>query len=576
MMRLVTAALMILGVGFAGCVGGPSGADAPAAELIAPMAKRAGVPSIPAELAEIRPFEASAPDGVALRGHVYLPAGDGPFATILEYVPYWNQGGSLGPSDGYATQADGRQTMRGMYQHLIDHGYAVAFVNARGSGLSEGCFSYVNFEKDGPDANAVVDALAAQGWSNGRVGMLGISYGAATQYAAVASHPSERLAAAVAVSGEWDEWNMAGEWGTADTAFYHPMYRNVWQGLGVMGPTYGMAPTTNWCPETAEDAAGYWDLAVSGDKTPFFQGRDLRDGLATTHVPFFYTFGLTDCDGGHKRQAWDLWDVLPEDIPKRAMLGEWCHEYPTGDEEWFLTEHALPWFDHFLRGGPAVETGVVDYLTQQEWWHTATAWPPEGEEVRLYLSDGTLVLDGEDAAVSDHVMINFDRSNGRPSYCNPGGLNLYFTHDDAIFTSPPLAHDVLLAGEFHMNFSPSSSEPNGNVHVSLYATDEVDLCEDPFGDASLLRHGRTDLRHRGHLFQGEDFPVHQPTPMHVRGLPMATTVLAGQRLVISISAGTPDTFPAEHQPIITVHTGPQTDSFLSLNVVDGQLAFEAD
>lgn len=573
-MRALLACMLVTSA-FVGCIGAepPDTEPEPEDEPIEPTAQRAGVDQIPAELDEILDFETQADDGVALRGHVYLPEGEGPFATVLEFLPYWNQGGR-GPSDGWVTEEDGRRTMQGVYQHLMDQGYAVAFVNTRGTGISDGCYSYMNHEKNGPDANAVVDALADEPWSNGKVGMVGVSYGAATQFAVLAYEPSEHLAASVAVSGEWDEWNFLGEWGTADHgAFQHPTYRNVMQGLGPTGPFYGQPPTANWCDETVRDATGWWTLATHGDKTPFFDQLDLREGLEETDVPFFYTFGLTDCEGGHKRQVWDLWERLPEDQEKRAMVGEWCHGYPTGDGDWFIQEHALPWFDHYLRGGPPVETGVVDYQDQQETWHEAQAWPPAGNETRLHLSDGTLTLDPDAAASSEQRMVNNDRSDPAPSTCNADDT-IYTSTDDAIFVSPPLAQDVLLAGDFHVNFTATSTAPDGNVKAALYAVEGSGLCEDPGAEVRELRHGRTDLRHRGHLFQGEDFPVGEPAPMHVRGLPMATQAQAGERLVLSISAGTDDAVSAGYQPVITLHTGSEQGSFLTLPLVDGELVFE--
>src|SRR3712207_7056581 len=53
---------------------------------------------------EVIPFEAKGRDGTPLLGHVYLPAGPRPFATVLELSPYW---GGVNPSTESQRDGDG-------------------------------------------------------------------------------------------------------------------------------------------------------------------------------------------------------------------------------------------------------------------------------------------------------------------------------------------------------------------------------------------------------------------------------------------------------------------------------------
>lgn len=112
-----------------------------------------------------------APDGVELAVDVLLPAGEGAFPVVVVRTPY----GRMGPTP----------TARGTW--LVERGYGVALVDVRGRGDSGGIWR--PFVRDLDDAYAVIEWIAAQTWSNGRVGMLGGSYGGLTQWWTVAARP---------------------------------------------------------------------------------------------------------------------------------------------------------------------------------------------------------------------------------------------------------------------------------------------------------------------------------------------------------------------------------------------------
>lgn len=67
-------------------------------------------------------------------------------------------------------------------------GYAVANLDTRGGGRSEGRGDLLS-DQEAADIAEVIAWLAAQPWSNGRVGMLGVSYLALSQYRVAALNP---------------------------------------------------------------------------------------------------------------------------------------------------------------------------------------------------------------------------------------------------------------------------------------------------------------------------------------------------------------------------------------------------
>lgn len=115
-------------------------------------------------------------DGTRLRYHLVLPEGPGPFPTVINY-------------DGYAAGSDVYGNgVRNFAPTLLERGYALLGVSVRGTGCSDGEFKL--FEpKIGEDGYDAVEWAAAQPFSNGRIGMLGTSFGGITQLHTASQRP---------------------------------------------------------------------------------------------------------------------------------------------------------------------------------------------------------------------------------------------------------------------------------------------------------------------------------------------------------------------------------------------------
>ena len=107
-------------------------------------------------------------DGIRLGTDIYLPMQDGkplnePLPTILERRPYNKDG------------------CRSSGQYYASHGYAFVAQDTRGRYKSEGIWHMLT--DDGPDGADAAAWIAAQTWSNGKIGMIGTSYVGGTQHA---------------------------------------------------------------------------------------------------------------------------------------------------------------------------------------------------------------------------------------------------------------------------------------------------------------------------------------------------------------------------------------------------------
>ena len=96
-------------------------------------------------------------DNIRLDTNVFLPPDGGRFPTVLIRTPY-GKGPDLPVS----------------YRSFIHHGYAVVMQDVRGRYGSAGVFNVLN--QEGPDGYDTLNWIAAQPWSDGKVGMIGGSY----------------------------------------------------------------------------------------------------------------------------------------------------------------------------------------------------------------------------------------------------------------------------------------------------------------------------------------------------------------------------------------------------------------
>jgi uncharacterized protein len=109
-------------------------------------------------------------DGVHLNATLYRPAGQtGPLPVVFTLTPYI--------SDSYHPRA----------MYFARHGYVFALVDVRGRGNSEGEFEPM--ANEGRDGHDVVEWLAAQPWSDGKVTMWGGSYAGFDQWSTLKEFP---------------------------------------------------------------------------------------------------------------------------------------------------------------------------------------------------------------------------------------------------------------------------------------------------------------------------------------------------------------------------------------------------
>jgi uncharacterized protein len=520
-----------------------------ASMLVALCLAAAAAPAPAAEF-ETLPFEATAEDGTVLRGHVFLPKqAPRPLATILQHSPYFGQpDAAFGNPQGVPTEEWGASSEA---EPFLDAGYALAAVNMRGTGRSDGCMRFGD-EVDERDAATVVQGIAAQPWSNGRVGMYGHSFPAWTQLMAAAAH-APALRAIVPTSGVTDLWSLLTRRGAPLTG-----------GLGTgFAPAFtlltGHQPPEAFgqlCPELLEHYRGNAEAHVNGDRNAFFEARDLRKRLAGTHVAIMTSIGIiSGINDGHILQLDDVWGTLRPDRT-RFVLGQWSHETPA-DYNPGWEQKVMAWYDHHLRDGPqTVPGGVVEYQDDSDAWHTSDRWPPPRRIQTLHLSGDEVVPEGENVEEVDASFQSADNDPGLKTDQPDEKVRLYNSTcgpHQVLFTSRPLAEDALIAGNFEVELDLSSTLPGGNLSLFLWRTAGDGSCPDQ--TATWFGRALMDLRHWETPGRSRDFPVMTPTRVSFRSHPLAAAVRKGERIVVAIGGGSSELEPDERHPRITVMGG---------------------
>src|SRR6185436_90376 len=122
----------------------------------------------------------------------------------LERTPY----GKDEPSRSERTHDDPRPLSRAeVARPFVERGYVVVYQDCRGRHASEG--EFVKYLSDAEDGHDTCAWIVGQPWSNGAIGMKGLSYAAHTQMAA-ASLGAPGLRAMVGDSGGFSNAYQSG------------------------------------------------------------------------------------------------------------------------------------------------------------------------------------------------------------------------------------------------------------------------------------------------------------------------------------------------------------------------------
>ncbi|HKE15462.1 MAG TPA: CocE/NonD family hydrolase, partial [Kofleriaceae bacterium] len=436
-------------------------------------------------------------DGVSLAANLFRPDGSGHFPVIVEATPY------------------GREEA-GRYQRgrlLASRGYAYVVYDCRGRHDSGGEFR--PFARDGADGRDVIEWAAAQPWSNGRVGMLGASYGGAAAWLTAVERPPHLRAMAVATpmpdpfrnvpyqNGalvlpivEWLRLTAGRTNGNVDDLPRRTMYARLPLADIDLG-TGGRLPIwREWVQHSTAD--DYWQAAS-------YEAR-----LGRVAVPVLHVTGWYDDDQPGALRAFAALGRLGR-RDQKLVVGPWPHDVNTGKTSIGPYEFGpgsridlgaleLRWFDRHLRGihnGVDREPPVRVFVMGANRWREASAWPlPEAAPTSFYFhSGGRAATSSGDGSLSTarpgagEAPDRYVYDPARPApFLIPGDFHQLGAAEDyraveerrdvLVYTTPPLTAPVEIDGPVRVTLFAASSAPD---------TDFVAMLVDVFPDGSAIR-----------------------------------------------------------------------------------------
>jgi hypothetical protein len=339
----------------------------------------------------------------------------------------------------------------------VPAGYAVVRVDARGWGRSPGLIDPYS-ARGTEDFYQCIEWAGTQSWCNGRVGLLGISYYAITQWL-VAGRQPPHLAAMVPWEGLGDAYRdnyyHGGILATGVDVWYRRIVTSVQHGRGTRGPVNPLTGELVAGSETLSDeelADRRRDFPAKVRSHPLDDEfhRERSADWAAIEVPFLAA-GNWGGQGKHLRGA-------TEAFTRAASPQKWLEIH--GDAHWveFYTDYGMArqrrFLDHFLKGvdngWPAeppvhlrVRTldGFVD-RDEGEWPLARTRW------TRLFLDAGAGRLGPEPAAAA-------------------GSAEFAALGDGCTFRTGPLGEETEITGPVAARLFVSSSTADADLFLVL-------------------------------------------------------------------------------------------------------------
>jgi X-Pro dipeptidyl-peptidase len=464
--------------------------------------------------------------------------------------------------------------------HWVPLGYARAYADVIGTGNSGGCYDYGG-NREKRTGHDVVEWLARQLWTTGKVGMLGGSYDGTTQYATAITHP-RGLAAIVpeAAISRWYDYAYAGGIRYTDTD----------EDLGHEGPgaagdegvdtplgfDYGFAipppadvQDADWQQRVGSTIRPCDELAHTGEAynlTPDYDGfwldRDYVKDLPSVHIPVLVASNWGDWNVKQKN-GWDAYHALTHSICRKLYMGtRWAgHGTPPGAA---YSQTVDRWFARWLKGErngvermPAVTSQTSDdkkalsYLAGPE---------PRPASLPLYLGGdvgaGTLSPAPRDATKGGTVAISYlDTGTNTEAFA---ATHPYATGPYLAFTSPVLKRDVRVFGRPTLRLWSAVSAQWETITPSLLDLDPAKYggsgaatsATDPSAAVALTR-GWLDSRYRDGLDHEVPMTPNALTSMSIALFPTDYTVRKGHRLVLLVQSEDLDWAIAKPDPART-------------------------
>ena len=454
-------------------------------------------------------------DGVHLHTEIYAPKNaPQPLPFIFERTPY-----------GVADDEKGIATKFRNYGELVSEGYIFVFQDIRGRYKSEGQFVMLRRPRDPHDPQAIdegTDTYDTIDWllknvpnHNGRVGVLGISYGGwLTAMAMIEPHPALKAVSEQASPADMylgDDFHHNGAFRlsygfeyaammeTGKTSFHFQFDRydtfDWYRALGPLGNVneqflHGRVPSWN-------------DFVDHPNYDEFWQKQAVPPYLKRVTVPNLNVAGWWDQEDFYGPQK--IYETLEKQDSRHwnyFVAGPWNHggwaggagsalgriQFGSETSKYFREKIQAAWFAYWLKDkGQLPFTEAMTFQTGTNQWQTYDEWPPRRniQPRRLYFqAGGRLSFDApRDATAQAFDRYLSDPSNPVPYRHRPveptypgGGWPTWLVEDQRFvegrpdvlsWETAPLASDLTVTGDIVAHLFASTTGTDSDWVVKL-------------------------------------------------------------------------------------------------------------
>lgn len=576
-------------------------------------------------------------DGTKLAIDIYRPSVGGkavsePLPVIWTFTPY--RRASKLPDGRLLTQM---QQMPWV-EMVLKHGYVIAAADVRGDGASFGVSTGAFGPEEATDAYDIIEWLAAQPWSTGKIGMCGVSYQGMTQLLAASTSPPH-LTAIMPDMVMFDLYSFAYPGGVFQDDFIAE-WSNLVKEIDTIAPA---APVD-------EDAGGrllaqaleeHKKNVYPIETTVLEKFRDALDAQTQTRPyldqsPHSYLKGIRESGskiGVYLVAGW--FDMWPRDMlvwfnnlpnPKKIIILPWSHshDYAAGWKDtvsplagfvpqFDYAAEQVRWYDYWLKG---IDNGImaeppIHYFTmgaaEGDAWKDAHQWPlPEEKPTPYYFqagpsgsirsaNDGLLggkVPQGDSG--QDDYTVDYTTSTGPATRWHNGrGGNFAYPDmaaNDAkglTYTTAPLKTAVEVTGHPIVHLWVTSTADDGDFFAYLEEVDETGYSHYITEGVLRASHRKLDSPpfsymnlpyHRSYAEDVAPLPQGQPVELVFDFHPTSNIFDPSHRIRLTVTCADQTSFDTpvfSPAPKVSIHRNGKLASYVQLPVISGASEEEA-
>lgn len=473
------------------------------------------------------------PDGTRLAARIWLPASahETPVPAVLEYIPY-RKNDMTAPRD------------LTIHPEFAKAGYASIRVDLRGAGDSDGIMADEYAESELADGVDVLAWIGRQDWSNGKVGIIGKSWGGFNGLQIAARRPPE-LAAVITVCSTDDRYaddvhyNGGAIVGSEMLSWASTMF--AYNARPADPKVVGERWREDWFERIDKSPSNIEDWLSHQRRDDYWKHGSVCEDWSAIQVPVLAVGGLYD---EYRTTLFRLMENAQ--APVHALLGPWAHNYPhqgtPGPGIDFIAE-SLRWWDRWMY---EVDNGVdaqpqvrafipesapvgSDVHERPGRWVGEQSWPSPQVTTTDYRA-GEATVAGP-SVLSSRALIGYAAGSWL-QFGDAAGQPLDQAADDArSWTATWDARDEPLdiLGTPEVELTVRSTTDRGAIAVRL--------CDvSPSGESRLLTMGLFNLTHHASHEHPEPLTPGAPVTVRVPLLSTAHRFAPGHRVRLSVSA----------------------------------------